>query len=252
MESGILFPFWLKRSQIAQCSFCCRLICKHHHLPKHSQILRVMDLVRKVQSDIELHKLLFASPPLNVYNLQKEKNWRENAEKCCFSWAHSLAHFRCTCFFHSNSFHFPHFLGLLLFFSLPILISFLPKELFLTAASPAVKWIIQGKFLTIARIVLQNTLNSLQVCQKKLHMTAACTECFISGQYSSLQCVLNLCFTLSKQFIADILTTADEDPALGDLGFQSLVSKGSLTLFWLSMKFSKHTIQQHIPWCNVN
>lgn len=62
-------------------------------------------------------------------------------------------------------------------------------------------------------------------------MTAACTECFISGQYSSLQYVLNLSFTLSRQFIADILTTADKDPALEDLGFQRLLSKGSLTLF---------------------
>lgn len=99
-----------------------------------------MDLVRKAESDIELHKLLFASSPLNMYKLEKEKKSEENAEKCGFSSAHSLEHFCCTRSFHSNKLYsFPSFPWLLLFFSLPILISFLPKELFLTAASPAVK-----------------------------------------------------------------------------------------------------------------
>jgi len=61
-------------------------------------------------------------------------------------------------------------------------------------------------------------------------MTAACTECFISGQYSSLQCMFNLCLTLSKQFIVHTFAPADKGPVLEDLGFQSLLSKGSLTL----------------------
>lgn len=99
-----------------------------------------MDLVRKAESDIKLHKLLFASPPLNVYKLQKEKNEEKMLKNMGFPghipYHISAAH---ASFTQTNSFNCPHFLGLLLFFSLPFLISFLPKELFLTAATPAVK-----------------------------------------------------------------------------------------------------------------
>jgi len=99
-----------------------------------------MDLARKAQSDIELHKLLFASPPLNVCKLQKEKNEEKMLKNVAFP-GHVPQHISAThaSFTLTNSFDFSHFLGLLLFFSLHILISFLPKELFLTAASPAVK-----------------------------------------------------------------------------------------------------------------
>lgn len=61
-------------------------------------------------------------------------------------------------------------------------------------------------------------------------MTAACTECFISGQCSTLRCILNLHSTFSKQFIAGTFTLADKDPVLEDSGFQSFHSKGYLTL----------------------
>lgn len=61
-------------------------------------------------------------------------------------------------------------------------------------------------------------------------MAAACTECFISGQYSSLRCMLNLRLTFSKQFIVDTFTPVEKGPVLEDFGFESLLSKGSLTL----------------------
>lgn len=106
------------------------------------------------------------------------------------------------------------------YFFLPTLISFLSKELFLTAASPAVKWIIQGQFLTIAWIVLQNTLNSLQ--GKKinftwqLHTFKGGKNPFISEQCSPAQWTLSLYLTFSKQFIMKTFTPADKDPVLKD------------------------------------
>lgn len=56
-------------------------------------------------------------------------------------------------------------------------------------------------------------------------MTAAYMECFISGQYSSLGCIFNLCLTLSKQFIVDKFTPADKGPVLEDWAFRAISPK---------------------------